>query len=120
MADPKFTSGEINVMILNRINEVATKVESVSESQAELKLSVQLALNDGKHRMDGFAQRIEELEKKNDNDWTPPRHHKAIRQETTDRVAKKVDPSLWIKIGLLVGAAAAGWAAANGLTGKTP
>lgn len=123
-------SGEINTLILQRVTEVASKVESVATGQAELKLSMQLSFQEGKHRMDGLAQRIETLEKEKngcqkgqsdeDSDWSKPAKHKhrAVdqREVQTDRTAKpafKLDMPTLIKVGMLIGAVLAGYAAAG-------
>jgi len=55
-------SGEINTLILARITEVASKVETVATGQADLKTAMLLQFQDGKHRMDGLEGRISSLE----------------------------------------------------------
>lgn len=108
-------SGEINVLILQRITEVASEVKAVSSGQADLKTSMMLQFQEGKHRMDGMAERITDLENgKNDDDsdWSKPAKHKhqAVRQRDvpTEPISKKLDLSVWIKYGAMIGAAVAG------------
>jgi hypothetical protein len=130
MPDPNHTSGEINTLILARVTEVAAKVETVANGQADLKLSMQLSFNDGKHRMDGLAQRIETLEKSgcqrlaqhqttqaqaqksdDDSDWSKPAKHKHERSQRdvpTEQIGRKLDLAMWIKYGAMIGAAVAG------------
>jgi hypothetical protein len=114
-------SGEINILILARITEVASKVEAVANGQADLKTSMMVQFNDGKHRMDGLADRITELENNGcqkgqksdeDSDWSKPakHRHQAVRQRDvpTEPITKKLDMNTWIKIGWVIGAAIAG------------
>ena len=132
MSDHDRQPGEINTLILTRITEVAGKVEAVANGQNDLKLSMQLNFQAGTHRMDGLAQRIETLEKNG-----CPRlaqHQQAIadclvarrsdkpqpvdqRDIPTDRITKgssfKLDMPTLIKIGMLIGAVLAGYAAAG-------
>ena len=121
MGDSNNTSGEINVLILARITEVASKVEAVANGQNELKSSMMLQFNDGKHRMDGLEGRIEGLEED-----APRQHHQVVRRSTirpTDddsdwrpraprepktETHTKVDLGVWIKYGAMIGAAVAG------------
>jgi len=140
------SSGEINVLILARITEVASKVESVASGQNDLKMSMMMQFNDGKHRMNGLEMRIDGLEhngckklvqhqqdttarmavQKSDeeSDWknanTKPQKHRPQRETPTDRIAKKLDLAVWIKYGAMIGAAVAGAYAAVKAGGVVP
>lgn len=123
MPDPNQTSGEINLLILGRLTEVANKVETVATGQSAMREEMRVNFNDGKHRMDGLEGRIVILEKgksDDDSDWSKPKHskHRAVdqREITTDRTSKpgfKFDTPTLIKIGMLIGAVAAGYVAAG-------
>jgi hypothetical protein len=122
MPDHDRPSGEINVLILQRITEVASKVEAVANGQNDLKTSMMIQFNDGKHRMDGIDQRIDTLEKNGcnkgqksdeDSDWSKPakhqQKHRSQRDVPTEPIPRKpADLALWIKYGAMIGAAVAG------------
>jgi hypothetical protein len=120
MSGDERPSGEINILILQRITEVAQKVEAVANGQAELKSDMRVQFNDGKHRMDGLEERIDHLEENgcqkgrgdDDSDWSKPAKHKrperSQRDVPTEPISKKLDMNTWIKIGWVIGAAVAG------------
>lgn len=106
-------SGEISLVILSRLTEVATEVKDMRKAQGEVLLS----LNDGKHRMDGLESRLAAVEKNGcqkgksdeDSDWSKPSRHRSQQREVkTEPIARKVDLAIWIKYGAMIGAAVAG------------
>lgn len=107
-------SGEISLVILSRLSEVATEVKDMRKEQS----AVLLSLNDGKHRMNDLEARLAAVEKNGcqkgksdeESDWSKPSRHRSHQQREvkTEPIAKKVDLAIWIKYGAMIGAAVAG------------
>ena len=95
-------SGEINTLILARITEVASKVETVATGQADLKTAMLLQFQDGKHRMDGLDMRIVNLEKNGCQRLAQPQQAATAAAATTVQVPqqpKTDEDSDWSKPG---------------------
>jgi hypothetical protein len=124
------SSREMNALILQRISEVSTKVDAVATGQGDLKTSMMLQFQDGKHRMDGLEGRIVSLEQSGCKRL--PQHQSALEQLSdahrprsqrdvpTEPITKRkggvLDADKWVKIGWIIGAAVVGaFAAMKGL-----
>lgn len=121
MSDSK-TSGEIVVGLLQ---EVRADCKTLTAGQA----TIQRTLDAGERRMDDLDKRLSAVEKTgcqrlgqhqqavqktdDDSDWSKPAKHKNQREIKTEPITKKLDMGLWVKIGWIVGAAAAGYFAAS-------
>lgn len=111
MTDKNQTSGEVSTILIGLLTEVRTECKALTAGQAQ----IQRSLDAGERRMDDLDERLKTLENgKNDDDsdWSKPAKHKhqAVRQRDvpTEPISKKLDLSVWIKYGAMIGAAVAG------------
>ncbi len=126
MADQR-PSGEIQVLILDLLKEQRSDMKSIAANTQATALDIAEIKGDlrvGKQVMDDHTERIKALENarpclakikddESSDDYRPSStKRKAVRAEAdteTLKVKRKPqDYGLWIKIGLLIGAAAAG------------
>lgn len=118
------TSGEVNSIILGLVKENREDTKEILKQQAVTNAVLAQhvdRLSDGDRRMDGFEREVATLKAKlrqhapeSHTDYLPtvaqPTRPKA---EATTMMSRRLDSGLLIKIGLLAGAAAAGWAGAR-------